>query len=144
MNTVMKRSILSVLAVLMLTAGVSAQEGYDSVIAKKNYNHKKNLQIFDQSLKSSVPGIVEGTMYVVVLYKKYFPELDYSDILDDLHEITKSNADLSLNFKAQLAAMYLNNSSAITITPVQNASEHDYLFREIAHQLETKLLAYKN
>jgi chemotaxis response regulator CheB len=92
-------------------------------------------------LQSEIPGIVESTIYTVVLYKNRFPDLDYSRLQSGLDEVARDNGDVAISYKARLASTYLTYSTNIQITPVSPALDHEYLFRQIAEQLEQKLLA---
>lgn len=107
----------------------------------RTFNHPRNFKEFDYSLQSEVPGIVESTIYTVVLYKNRFPGLDYSRIQNGLDEVARDNKDAAMSYKARLASMYLTYSADIKITPASPAFDHEYLFRQIAEQLEQKLLA---
>ena len=92
-------------------------------------------------MQSEIPGIVESTIYTMVLYKNLFPDLDYSPLQKGLDEVARENSDVSISYKARLASTYLTYSANIRITPVSSAPDHEYLFRQIAEQLEQKLLA---
>jgi len=134
----MKKAVLTV-AALAITINASAQTPAVSAQQQKA-RQEKVIQNFRTSLKSDYTGIVEGTIYNIVVYKKYYPELDYSSVLTMLHQSSQENEDASLRFKAHLAAMYLSTDSGIEITPVSRPSDHEYIFRQIAEQLEKKLL----
>jgi len=110
----------------------------------RTFNHQRNFKEFESSLKSEIPGIVESTIYTVVLYKNLFPVLNYSHLQNELDQVARENSDVSISYKARLASTYLNYSNNITITPVSPASDHEYLFRQIAEQLEQKLLAVQS
>jgi hypothetical protein len=107
----------------------------------RTFNHPRNFKEFDYSLQSEIPGIVESTIYTVVLYKNRFPDLDYSHLQNELDQVARENKDIAISYKARLASIYLNYSANINITPASPAVDHEYLFRQIAEQLEQKLLA---
>jgi hypothetical protein len=98
------------------------------------------MENFKASLKSEYRGIVEGTMYNIIIYKKYYPQLDYTDLLNVLNQYSLTNDDVALRYQAQLASLYLTHTNTITIEPVEHPSEHEYIFRQIADQLESKFL----
>jgi len=108
------------------------------------FNHQRNFKEFEYSLQSDIPGIVESTIYTVVLYKNLFPALNYSHLQEELDQVARANNDVSIGYKARLASTYLNYSNNIIITPVSPATDHEYLFRQIAEQLEQKLLAVQS
>lgn len=107
---------------------------------KQHVKPEHVLESFKRSLKSDVPGIVEGTVYNIVIYKKYYPQLDYTDLIDVLNRYSLTSDDVAIRYKAHLASFYLTNDAAITIEPIVNPEEHDYIFRQIAEQLESKFL----
>ena len=138
MNRGMRAATTTLAAVLIFaftaTSQTSAPEG-------RTFNHQRNFKEFDYSLQSEIPGIVESTIYTVVLYKNIFPDLDYSHLQNGLDQVARDNKDVAISYKARLASMYLTYSSNIQISPVSPALDHEYLFRQIAEQLEKKLLA---
>lgn len=107
---------------------------------KKTPNHERVLKVFSTSLEHEIPGIVESTIYNVVSYKKYYPNLDYSKINYLLSEIARENESAIIRYKAQLASMYLSEASTIEISPVPGSETQEYLFKQIAQELEKKLL----
>lgn len=96
---------------------------------------------FPQCLKSDYPGIVESTIYNVVILKKYNPEGNYSGLIKELNKIAEKNSDPSIRYKAHLATIYLNFSNIINVKPILTSSEQDYIFEQIADQLKSKSLA---
>ena len=138
MKTSMRAATMTTAAILIFAFKAASQP--ISVEGRK-FNHERNFQVFERSLQSNIPGIVESTIYTVVEYKNLFPDLDYSRLQKGLDRVARENSDVSISYKARLASTYLNYSSNITITPVSPAYDHEYLFRQIAEQLEQKLLA---
>jgi hypothetical protein len=134
----MRAATTTIAAVLIFAFTVSAQtNGAES----RKFNHERTFKVFASSLQSEIPGIVESTIYTVVLYKNRFPDLDYSRLGSELDQVARDNRDVAISYKARLASMYLTYSANIQITPVSPALDHEYLFRQIAEQLEQKLLA---
>ncbi len=134
----MKAASVTLAAVLVFAITATSQT---KAPESKTFNHPRNFREFDYSLQSEIPGIVESTIYTVVLYKNRFPDLDYSRLQSGLDEVARESKDVSISYKARLASMYLNYSANINITPASPAFDHEYLFRQIAEQLEQKLLA---
>ena len=138
MKRVMRAATTTLAAILIFaftaTSQTNEREG-------KTYNHQRNFKELEYSLQSEIPGIVESTIYTVVLYKNRFPDLDYSRLQSGLDEVARDNGDVAISYKARLASTYLTYSTNIQITPVSPALDHEYLFRQIAEQLEQKLLA---
>ena len=145
--TIVKTSFV-LLAVLLLTSANSlAQDNnttLDSSVYSKIINRAALLNNFQASLRSDVKGIVEGTIYNIVVFKRYFPEENYSKVIDNLSTVMEKNGDPSISYKAQLALMYLRHANTIEITPKLHAVEHEYIFKEISQKLEKNLLVINN
>ncbi len=101
---------------------------------------KRAMKVIPSSLDSNIPGIIESTIYNVIVVKKYYPSADFDNIIDKLNEIEKENPSPSIRFKAHLASIYLTFGNIIDVKPKHNVFEHDYIYRQIANQLEKKLL----
>ncbi|MGA7161594.1 MAG: hypothetical protein WBZ48_11370 [Bacteroidota bacterium] len=138
MKTNTSAAAITMVAILIFTFTATSQ----TISAEgRKFNHERDFQVFQSSLQSDIPGIVESTIYTVVEYKNLFPNLDYSGLQRSLDQVARENSDVSIGYKARLASTYLNYSSNVNITPVSPALDHEYLFRQIAEQLEQKLLA---
>ena len=97
------------------------------------------LEMYEMNLqRSDIPGIIEATLYDVVECKNRFPDLDYSRLLNAVNKVSQESDDISIGYKAHLASMYLTHSLEIQIAPVQDPDDHEYLFKQIADQLEKK------
>jgi hypothetical protein len=140
-NRTIATRVLLTLGILVMTVTAWAQP---IQIEGKVLPHERNLTAFATSLQNDIPGIVEGSIYNVVLYKKYYPELDYSKIAGILNEVMLENKAASIRYKAQLAAMYLSQASSIEIVPMHGMETHEYIFKQIAQELEKKLLVSNN
>jgi hypothetical protein len=139
MNTNLKRLAGTVLAVLAIAIGANAQASH---LSQQEFVKKYSLEMFGISLQDKeYPGVVEGTLYNIVECKNKFPELDYSDLLDPVSTLAKDNNDLVIGYKAYLTGLYLAHSSNFHVSPVSGAESHEYLFKQIADQLEEKLVA---
>ena len=110
-----------------------------------NYEQKaeKAFNTIPASLNSTVPGIVEGTIYNVIITKKYYSTADYTEIIDKLNQIAVENPDPSIRVKALLASIYLTTSNTINIEVDINTFDHDYIYEQITEQLKNKVLAQK-
>lgn len=100
---------------------------------------KKAYEVCPQSLDSNVPGIVEASIYNVILLKKYYPTADYSSIVNKLNKIAEKNMDPSIRFKAHLASIYLSFSEIINVQP-KFIFDHEYIYKQITDQLEKNLV----
>jgi hypothetical protein len=100
---------------------------------------QRAFEVFPPSLESDYQGIVESTIYNVILLKKYYPNENYSKFISKLNEIAEENTDPALRYKAHLASIYLTFSDMIEIQPKEHAFEREYLFKQITDQIENKL-----
>ncbi|MGD1005901.1 MAG: hypothetical protein ABR980_01555 [Ignavibacteriaceae bacterium] len=137
MRTGYLKTAVVVLILLVFSIRIDAQPNYNG---KQRPDIEKSLQIFTTSLKSDIPGIVESTIYNVVVFKKYFPEKDYARIANILNSVARENEDPSIRYKAYLAEMYLNSATKVDIKPESSVQDHEYIFIQIADQLEKNLL----
>lgn len=111
-----------------------------STARQQEIRQERVLENFRVSLKSDYLGVVEGTIYNIVVYKKNYPQLDYSELVKALNRSSLEDENVAVRFKAHLASLYLTHDAAIEIVPVTNPADHEYLFKQIAQQLETKFL----
>ncbi|MFO7446595.1 MAG: hypothetical protein R6W90_09520 [Ignavibacteriaceae bacterium] len=127
-------------ALVVFSVGIYAQ-GSSNV-------HKKDIvqrafKVFPPSLESQYPGIVESTIYNVILLKKYYPTENYSLFVNKLNDIAEESNDPALRYKAHLASIYLNFSERFDIEPKQQVYDREYLFKQISDQLGNSLAASK-
>ena len=137
----MRTGYLKTAAVALIVLAFSIR-----IDAQPNYNEKsrpdleKAMQVFPASLKSNIPGIVESTIYNIVVYKKYFPDKNYDNVVNVLNSVARENEDPAIRYKAYLAEMYLNSTAKVNVIPESPAQDHEYIFIQIANQLEKNLL----
>ena len=139
MGSTTKRIAATAVLALIIATGIMAQP---DKAGRNGMNQALVLKNFECSLQmEEYPGIVESTIYNVVLFKNRFPQLDYTQLASSLQRVAEENQDASISYKAQLACMYLSNSSTIDLTPEGASSNHGYIFKQISEQLEQKFLA---
>ena len=142
MNTNLKRLAGTALVAFAIAFSANAQESHP---AKEAFIKKYSLEMFGISLQEKeYPGIVEGTLYNIIECKNLFPEVDYSDLVAPINKLAKEPNDIVMGYKASLVGLYLAHSSDFHITPMRGAEEHEYLFKQIADQLEQKLVAVQS
>ena len=137
--------LYSLILILLYFAVVFSSNVYANgkEIVMEEIRAEKAFKTIPSSLESNIPGIVESTIYNTIVIKNYYPEGNYSDIIDKLNEISKENADPAIRIKAHLASIYLNSNNIITVEPKHNAFDHEYIFRQITQQLDNKFLVSK-
>ncbi|MHB9012633.1 MAG: hypothetical protein ACYC49_10490 [Ignavibacteriaceae bacterium] len=141
MKKVVYNMVVVVFAVLAITS-TNFSEQKNNALNKQVIENA--LREFPNSLKTGVPGIIESTIYNIVLVKKYFPNEDYNNVIKALSKVAQSSDDPSLKFKAHLALIYLTYGSDIELKPIRDTYDHEYIFKQISEQLEKKLLVATN
>jgi len=141
MKKVVLSLVLVVFAVLTFTAP-NFGEQKSNVLRRKMIENA--LQVFPSSLNLAVPGVVESTIYNIVLVKNYYPDENYSKIIKALNMVAQSDDNPSIRFKAHLALIYLTYGSNIKLKPIHDTYDHEYIFKQISEQLEKKLLVASN
>jgi hypothetical protein len=140
----MKKSIWSAVFIFTVLFSCSITAQQQRVI---NYEQQAKMlfNMIPTSLENEIPGIVESTIYNAIVAKRYYPSADFTGIIDKLNGIAAENPDPSMRVKAFLAAVYLSSSDIICVKPDPVAWEHDgnYIYKQIAEQLENKVLAQK-
>lgn len=122
-------------AVTLLSGSSFAEEKQ----APKKTVVERAFQVFPKSLDSDYQGIVESTIYNVILLKKYYPNENYSVFVKKLNEIAEENTDPAIRYKAHLASTYLTFSDMIQVEPKNHSFDREYLFKQITDQLENKV-----
>lgn len=141
----MKKVVFNLVLVVLTVVTISATnfgEQKTSALSKKMIEIA--LQEFPSSLNLAVPGVVESTIYNIVLVKNYFPDEDYSKIIKALNKVAQSDDNPSIRFKAHLALIYLTYGSNIELKPIHDTYDHEYIFKQLSEQLEKKLLVASN
>ena len=140
MKNLFKSTAILLFAVVVFSISTYGQN--DDIATPKQSILDMAYKVCPKSLDSDIPGIVESSIYNVILLKKYYPSADYSNIIDKLNEISDKNVDPGIRFKAHLASMYLNFSSLINVQPKSfpdYENEPEYIYKQITNQLESKL-----
>jgi len=135
-------TLLRFTAVILLL-GATTVQGIAQIKDVK-FESVKFQKIIDKSLvpslESDIPGIVDGSIYNIVLCRKYFSSLNFTTANAKLKWVIAENASPSLCYKAHLALIYLEHADEITIAPVSKAESTDYIFRQISDELKAKML----
>jgi len=138
MKSLKTRVVFLVVATLAFGVSAIAQPG---TAERRGRLLALTMKNFQYSLGSEYTGVVEGTIYDIVLYKKYHPELDYNAIVDRLNDLAVSGKSPQIRYKAHLASMYFSGTEQISVIPSQDPLDQDAIFRQIADQLEKSLLS---
>ena len=143
------RTVLGIAVIVVaLSAAVTAHAQPDETRYAK-YDFQKLMKAFDSSLRSDrdrlrkrsdVPGIVESTIYNLVEYKSFFPDREYSRLIQTLSDVARSSTDSTIAYKASLAGMYLSYGTRLNDASVFTPYNHETAFRGAADQLVRKFL----
>lgn len=131
------KAVAMVLMVLVLGSTAFAQP------TERQYSESvfnQGMKVFPVSLKSEIPGIVESTIYNIVVLKSYFPDANYNKVIYELNKIANDNVNPSIRYKAHLASMYLTFGKNIKINPDASGYNHQKVFRQLSEQLDKRLL----
>jgi hypothetical protein len=130
---------MAVLMIAMLAFGAVALAGPNDTTMPSRIVHL-SMKNFRHSLKSDIPGVVEGTISDVVVFKKLYPNLDFDGIVDRLNEVAETSKVPVISYKAHLASIYLAYPARFEIFPNGNLEQQDDVFRQIANQLQKQLV----
>ena len=139
MRTYVKRWTAAML--VLFAIAFTAEAKGDQHVSRATVQNSGLTMLEKDLQRGDSPEIVEGSLYDVVECKNLYPDLDYSQLLETIIRISKETDNPAIAYKAYLVSMYLLHSSEIHVKPVPGAETHDYLFKQIADQLETKLLS---
>jgi hypothetical protein len=140
MKTYLRQLGVATFVFLLAVTGAVAQTTKPTAY---KFNEKRTFEALKISLESSnVPGFVESALYTVAECKNRYPNFDYSGILKVVDRVAQRNNNPAIRYKAYLVSMYLTHAPTIQVTPITNADSHEYLFKQIADQLEQRFLAY--
>lgn len=138
MRSRVKTTVATILLSMIVATGAMA---HPDAAEKKGMDPKLAMRNFEYSLQwKEIPGIVESTIYNVVIFKSRFPGLDYAHLETLLQRVSKESNDPSIGYKAELAYMYLNYSLEIDTASQTGPADHESVFKQISEQLEKKFL----
>ena len=140
MKTHLMRSLAAAVVFLVAASGAFAQT---NGAKEYKFNEKRTFEALQTCLQNNdVPGFVESALYTVAECKNRYPDLNYSPLINVVERVAKDNNNAAIRYKAYLVDMYLTHGSEIRVTTVSDAQSHEYLFKQIAEQLEQKYLAF--
>jgi len=136
-NRISKIALSAALILIIFSGAVTRLEAGE----KRSATRELTMKNFENSLEyHECPGIVESTIYNVVVYKSINPDLNYSNLNSELKRVAEDNEDVAIRYKAQLASLYLDYGSIIDLTLEPSSSNHEYVFKQISDQLDKKFL----
>lgn len=92
------------------------------------------------NLESDVNGIVESTLFGIMLMKKYYPDQDYSQMKNEVYLLSSEGNTAEIRVKAQLTAMYLDFTSWFSDVDFADKDNPHKYFAKISERIQTNLL----
>ncbi len=132
------RNVVVLMIALCAFGAIAVAGPIDSAVQTRIVN--LSMKNFRYSLKSDIPGVVEGTITDVVIFKKLYPNLDFDGIVDRLNEVAETSKVPVISYKAHLASIYLTHPAQFEIVPAERSGQQDDVFRQIANQLAKQLV----
>jgi len=122
------------------------------VIPKSSLPDNKKMEIaLDNcvlALNSGVTGMVESTLFMIMVCKEKYPDLDYKKIIIELSSLSVEGETPVIRQKAFISKTYLENSDWFENLSFQKSENQDeYLyneagyFREINERIQNKIFA---
>ncbi len=131
---------LATVTIILLAVSFSAN-AKELQFVNKSSLRKTGLEMLKMDLRRHRdPGVVEGALYATIECKGRYPDLHYSRLLRAVNRVANQNDNASIGYMAQLTSMYLQHSSEFRLRVNPAAQNYNYLFKQIANQLEHKLL----
>jgi hypothetical protein len=134
------RTVLGIAAIFAVLAVAVTAHAQPDEARYARYDFQKLMKAFDSSLRSDVPGIVESTIYNLVEYKSFFPDREYSRLVQSLGDVARRSTDSTIAYKASLAGLYLSYGARLDDATVFTPYNHETVFKVAADQLEKKFL----
>lgn len=92
------------------------------------------------NLDSDINGVVESTLFGIMLIKKEYPAFDYNELRETVYDLSAAGRTPEIRVKAQLCAMYLdftNWFNDVEFTEKENPSKY---FAQISERVQSNLL----
>ena len=91
------------------------------------------------SLDFGVDGVVEAAIYNSIFLHQYYPEINIQKVINKLNDVAEDASNPAIQFKAQLASLYLSNYEN-NLNFEDYKADREKVFQKIAQELETSLL----
>lgn len=114
-----------------------------NLFAQTRPAERRFVEQIKSALKSENIGVVESSIYVSLMAKNVYPEINMNKILNILDDLVNEGSSPVIKYKAQLAIIYFTYPSLfedIKIRPVENP---DVYFKQISDRLVNNTLASK-
>ena len=112
----MKKMVIIIAALLMLTASVFSQGA----------NIDQALEAYNQTLKNGNIGLRSSALYCIAQVKAQYPETDFTAVQKTLKKVSRSDKSVMVKVQANLIAKYIQNDELVDA--VVPANDNQVLF----------------
>jgi hypothetical protein len=112
-----------------------------NIFAKTTPAEKRFADQMEIALTSNNPGVVESSIFISLAAKNYFPELNFSKIVNKLNDLVADGSTPVIKYKAQLAAIYYSYPELFSDIKINTKESPDASFKLIAERLVNNSLA---
>ncbi len=105
----------------------------------------KAMDAYMRGLNHALPAIVESSMFNLLVLRIDYPEMDFSDALKKLDEISVSGKTSVLRYKAYVTTEYIKNPTLfLDVDPVEfsqymDVERADYFYLALSKALQNQL-----
>lgn len=133
MKSVFKYSTI----VFVLLSMLQAQAQSIVMPEKKMESAKRNIL---HNLDSNINGIVESTLFGIMLMKKNYPDQDYTKLSEAVQSLSANGHTAEIRVKAQLCSLYLDFTGWFSDIDFSDKSNPHKYFAQISERIQTNLL----
>lgn len=129
------------LLVMAALVGILSKTAFSQEQRSEEYLDKA-LIAYEYSLDFKLPAVAESAIYNVIVMKKFYPNNDYSDVVDVITDLVSEGKTPTLRYKAHLASLYFEYPSLFKNIEFNKTTENPELyFRKISEKLVDSSLA---
>lgn len=119
---------------LLVLVFVSIQTVFAQTYSQQKMDRIKKM--YDVAMNSDVPGLVESGIYQVILMKHFYPEQNFSDLIETIDQLSLDGKTLQIRYKAQLASIYLKNSAEFSDIRLESVPDPVPFFKLLSARVE--------
>ncbi len=135
----MKGIMLKLFVIVVLLANTAFAQKYsvsNEILEKAKENSVRNLD-------SEVNGVVESTLFVIMMMKKHYPESNYNSLFEEVNRVSVEGTTPEIRLKAQLCGMYLAFPKLFAEVSFEDKANPGKYFAEISDKLKNNLLTVR-
>jgi len=129
------------LLIMAAIIGIFSKTAFSQEQKSRDYL-KKAIKAYEHSLDFKLPAVVESAIYNVIVMKKYYPNNDYDEVLDQITDLAADGETATVRYKAQLAALYFEYPALFENIQFEKTTENpEMYFKMISDKLVNDQLA---